>query len=257
MAVAAVARTAPICPGGVAMRTLAVPEWKVRPHSPLDEIEDNVFTVTGRLRMPLEFERRMTVVRLKGARLLIYSAISLDEAEMCMLEVQGEPAFLVVPNAHHRLDAAAWKQRYPSIVVVAPRGAREQVQKKVRVDTCEPDLDDPDVAFTTVGGTGAQEAALIVRSESGTTLVLNDLVGNLPDEPGVGAWFLRRMGFAGEEPHIPAPTRMMIIEDREALRMQLLRWAEIPRLKRILVSHGSPIERTPRHVLRQLAVSLG
>jgi hypothetical protein len=49
----------------------------------------------------------------------------------------------------------------------------------------------------------------------------------------------------------------MIIEDREALRMQLLRWAEIPRLKRILVSHGSPIERTPRHVLRQLAVSLG
>ena len=34
---------------------------------------------------------------------------------------------------------------------------------------------------------------------------------------------------------------MAMIEDANALRAQLLQWAEIQSLKRILVSHGSPI----------------
>jgi hypothetical protein len=40
------------------------------------------------------------------------------------------------------------------------------------------------------------------------------------------------------------------------LRTQLLQWAEIDTLVRILVSHGSPIEENPRQVLRELAGSL-
>jgi hypothetical protein len=36
----------------------------------------------------------------------------------------------------------------------------------------------------------------------------------------------------------------------------LLSWAEIDSLKRILVSHGDPIEDNPRQTLRQLAASL-
>jgi hypothetical protein len=47
-----------------------------------------------------------------------------------------------------------------------------------------------------------------------------------------------------------------MIEDTQALRAQLLRWADIEHLKRILVSHGSPIDDNPRRVLRELAVSL-
>jgi hypothetical protein len=40
------------------------------------------------------------------------------------------------------------------------------------------------------------------------------------------------------------------------LRTQLLQWAEIDTLVRILVSLGSPIEENPRQVLRELAGSL-
>jgi hypothetical protein len=40
------------------------------------------------------------------------------------------------------------------------------------------------------------------------------------------------------------------------LRDQLLRWADIDSLKRILVSHGSPIVEGPRQTLRELAHSL-
>jgi hypothetical protein len=46
---------------------------------------------------------------------------------------------------------------------------------------------------------------------------------------------------------------MAVLRDKNALRAQLLQWAEIKELRRILMSHGSPIEDKPRRVLRDLA----
>ena len=58
-------------------------DWKVLPHGRLTQIDDSILTVVGEIRMPLmELPRRMTVVRLRGARLAVYSAIALDEPEM-------------------------------------------------------------------------------------------------------------------------------------------------------------------------------
>jgi hypothetical protein len=127
----------------------------------------------------------------------------------------------------------------------------------VHVDTTNPDFGDPNVQFVTVPGTREHEAALLIRTRNGTTLVLNDLVGNIRHESGFGGWFLRVMGFAGNEPHIPKPVKLMLIEAKDALHAQLLQWAEIESLKRILVSHGSPIEDRPSQALRDLASSLG
>ncbi|MFM0027278.1 hypothetical protein PQR70_13535 [Paraburkholderia madseniana] len=176
---------------------------------------------------------------------------------MQALEEYGRPAFLVVPNDHHRLDARVWKERYPSMQVVAPEGSRTKVEEAVHVDTTAPSFGDPNVEFVTVPGTRGHEAALVIRTPNGTTLVLNDLVGNIRHESGFGGWLLRVMGFAGDEPHIPKPVKLVLIKDKEALRVQLLQWAELESLKRILVSHGSPIEDHPSQTLRALASSLG
>jgi len=231
--------------------------WTVLPHGKLAEIDAGILTVVGEIHMPLvTLPRRMTVVRLSDARLVVWSAIALDEIEMATLESYGRPAFLIVPNDHHRLDAKAWKERFPQLQVVAPEGAREKVAEVVPVDTATPSFDDPQVLFVTVPGTRGNEAALVVRRPGGTTLVLNDLVGNIRNESGFGGWFLRLMGFAGDEAHIPAPVRMMLVKDIEALRAQLLRWADIESLKRIIVSHGAPIDEEPRQTLRELARSL-
>ena len=59
----------------------------------------------------------------------------------------------------------------------------------------------------------------------------------------------------GDEPHIPKPVKLAMVDDKEALRTQLLKWAELDSLKRILVSHGSPIEDHPGQALRDLAGS--
>jgi hypothetical protein len=232
-------------------------KWEVLPHGRLTALDDGILSVEGGIHMPLmELPRRMTVIRLSDARLVVWSAIALDEGEMARLEAEGQPAFLIVPNDHHRLDARAWKERYPQLLVVAPEGAREKVAEAVPVDSTAPDFGDASVQFMAVPGTRGHEAALVVRRPAGTTLVLNDLVGNIRNEHGFGGWLLRLMGFAGEEAHIPAPVKMMLVKDKQALRAQLLRWAEIDSLKRIVVSHGSPIEDDPARVLRELADSL-
>jgi len=232
-------------------------EWTVLPHGKLSRLDDNLLSVTGDLHMPVaDFPRRMTVVRLHDGRLVVYSAIALDEIEMRALEAFGEPSFLVVPNDIHRMDAKIWKDRYPHMRVVAPAGVRKQVEEIVPVDDSEPDFGDPQVQFVTVPGTRAHEAALVVRTWSGTTLVVNDLIWNLDDRPGFGGWLFRVLGFTGEAPRIPAIVELREIEDKHALRAQLERWARIPGLNRIIVSHGKIVSRDAAGVLDRLAESL-
>jgi hypothetical protein len=233
-------------------------QWTVLPHGKLTEVEPGILTVVGEIHMPFtELPRRMTVVRLNDGGLVVFSAIALADDEMRSLDSYGRAAFLIVPNAHHRLDAKAWKGRYPDLRVVAPEGARSKVEQAVPVDTTRPEFGDPNVEFVTVPGTRANEAALVVRTATGTTLVLNDIVGNIRGAHGFGGWFLKMMGFAGDEPHIPRPVRLAMIDDKAALRTQLLQWADIASLRRILVSHGAPIEDRPNEALRELAASLG
>ncbi len=237
--------------------TRPYPHWKIRPHGKLSKIDDGILTVTGPIRMPLgSFPRRMTVVRLGDSRLVVWSAIALDEKEMATLESFGRPAFLVVPNDHHRLDAKAWKERYPQSQVAAPRGSRAKVEKMVPVDTTAPDFGDQKVQFVTVSGTDDREAALVVRTPNGTTLVLNDVVGNIRDASGISGRLLGLAGFAGKSAQIPRVVKWNLIKDVNALRSQLLQWSELQSLKRILVSHGEPIEANPRQTLRGLAESL-
>jgi len=233
-------------------------EWKVLPHGKLTRVDDNILTVEGTIRMPLgDFNRRMTAVRLRDGRVVIFNAIALNEEQMRVLEDFGKPAFLIVPNGHHRLDARIWKERYPDIHVVAPSGARTKVEETVSVDATRADFGDPNVAFITVPGTGDNEAALEVVGPNGITLILNDMVGNLRKTSGVGGWLLGLMGFAGKEPHIPLPVKLTMLKDKGAFAAQLRRWAELPSLRRILVSHGVTIDENVPAALRKLAASLG
>ena len=232
-------------------------QWTVLPHGKLSQVGDNILTVVGELHMPLmDLPRRMTVVRLRDGRLVVYSAIALDDDEMLALEHYGRLAYLVVPSDIHRMDARIWKDRYPDMHVATTPGARDKAQEIVEVDAIEPDFGDPNVRFVTVPGTREREAALVVMGAHGTTLVLNDLVGNIRHESGFGGWLLRMAGFAGDEAKIPSVVRLALIKDKEALRQQLLQWADIATLKRIVVSHGAIIDEHPRQVLRELAGTL-
>lgn len=232
-------------------------EWTVLPHGKLMRVDENILAVGGDLHMPLgDFPRRMTVVRLAAGRLVVFSAIALHEREMQALEQFGTPAFLIVPNELHRMDAKIWKDRYAPMIVIAPPSVREKVEKVVAVDQTAVDFGDPHVRFVVVPGTAEHEAALEVESSTGTTLVINDLIWNVKDRPGFGGLIFRLLGMTGDEPRIPSVVQLRAVKDKTALRNQLERWSQLRNLNRIIVSHGSIIVRDPAATLHHLAESL-
>jgi hypothetical protein len=233
-------------------------EWTVLPHGKLTRLEDNLLSVAGIMRMPPmgDVERRMTIVRLRDGRLVVYSAIALDEAQMSVLEEFGTPAFMIVPNDIHRMDAKIWKDRYPALRVIAPAGAWAKVQEIVSVAASHVDFGDPSVRFVTVAGTGEREAALIVETPSGTTLILNDIIFNLANRPGLSGWLFKSVGLTGDEPRIPLPVRLREVKDKRALSAELARWSRLPNLKRVIISHGGIIANDAADVLGRIAREL-
>ncbi|QDZ06472.1 hypothetical protein FPZ24_02430 [Sphingomonas panacisoli] len=233
-------------------------EWTVLPHGELEQLDDGLLTVTGDIPMPLgNFPRRMTVIRLKGGGTAIWSAIPLDEPQMQRIEALGQPTFLIVPNQQHRLDAPAWKARYPDIKALAPPSAKEMVSEAAPVDGTGDALDDSEIDLVLVAGAKEDEFAAIVRRSGGTTLIVNDVIGNVQHPHGVGAWIMTRlMGFGASGPEVPRLIRHMMIEDKAALAAQLRGWADIPNLKRIVPSHGDVIADDPAGALREVADSL-
>lgn len=233
-------------------------EWIVQPHGPVKALGERILTVEGDIAMPLgKFPRRMTVVGLSRNRSAIFSAIPLDEPGMAEVEAIGAPSFLIVPNAHHRLDAAAWKQRYPKLKVVCPPGAKSKVEEAVAVDSTANELRDKDVDFVVIAGTGETEAALVVRRGSGTTLIVNDIIANVRHPRGLGAKVMARLfGFGIKHPQVPRVARRMLVKDAGALARQLRAWSADRELRRIVVSHGDIIDREPKRVLSEIAHTL-
>jgi hypothetical protein len=232
-------------------------EWKILPRGRVKTVDDRIVTVEGEIPMPLgNFPRRMTVVGLSRNRSAIFSAIAVDEAAMREVEAVGKPAFLIVPNGHHRLDAAAWKKRYPKIKVLCPPGAKDKVGEAVPVDSTDDILGEKDVDFVIVAGTGGAEAALVVRRERGTTLVVNDVIANVRNPRGLGAKAMARLfGFGVRHPQVPRVVKRAMVKDRNVLARQLRRWAKLPGLVRVMPSHGDIIDE-PAPVLERLAEEL-
>jgi hypothetical protein len=135
---------------------------------------------------------------------------------------------------------------------VAPRAGAEKIGEVVRVDTSVPDFGDATIRFVEIAG----DSALEVDGDDGLTLIVNDLIGDIHGEGGLGGWLLEVMGFAGDDPQVPAPVKLTLGKHKSAVAQQFRRWAERDDLKRIIVSHGDPIDVDPRGALRSLAASI-
>lgn len=230
-------------------------DWVVLPHGPLREVEDGFLSVVGQIPMPLgKFPRRMSVVALTEGRVAIYSPVPLAQAEMARIEALGRPAFLIIPNAGHRLDARPYRARYPDAKIITAPGARKKVEEAVPVDMTAADLGER-ATLIVVAGTGERELAMRVHHDGGETLLTNDIIGNVAHPQGPGAWVMARLMGFGPTPRIPRVVRRMFIKDPAALAAQLREWAARPGLRRLIPSHGDPIDH-PAAVLHQLAHSL-
>lgn len=212
--------------------------WQVLPHEPIQKLAENLWWV--RAPVPgFTLRRTMTVVRLADARLLVFNAVALDEPSMKQLEAWGNPAFLIVPGAGHRLDAAAFKKRYPALQVFGPGGARKAIEQVVPLDGLLRDFPNlPDVQFQAVAGIKDKEGAMLVRSSDGVTVVLNDILFNMAVPPGLFGKLVELIGSA-PGPRVSRIVKSFYCDDRAAFRETLRRLSELPELVRLIVAHDT------------------
>jgi hypothetical protein len=245
-------------------RVMAAPasDWTahVLPHGPIEELAPGLWHVTGSVPPRGLLPREMVLYRLPDATLLLHSAIALDPLGMARLEALGRPAILVVPNRAHRIDAGAYKARYPALKVTCPAAVRPFVEEVVPVDAvAEEVLPRQGIACHEPRGIGFAELAYELPLADGSALVLTDL--------------LAHMDGAYRRAHVSPPKRLALALDRvpPSLGVTLLyrflfledasafeEWLEeladaLPALRVICVAHGSPIRGDGAPALREAA----
>ena len=215
----------------------ATNEWNRLPHEPIVKLAENLWWVRGDI-PGMSLKRVMTAVRLDDGTLALHSAIALEPGAQAELEAWGEPAYLIVPNPGHRLDAPAYKKRYPKIRVFTPRGARDKVAEQVPVDGTYEDFPHfQALKPEPLQGVAEMEAAFLVRSSDGTTVVLNDVMFNMDRKKDpLGFLFTTVLGSA-PGPRVSRLAKLVYIKDKPALRKDFERLAQIPDLVRVIVAH--------------------
>jgi hypothetical protein len=211
--------------------------WTVLEHGPIEKLSANLWRVSGAL-PGMSLKRTMVAVRLEDGRLVIHNAIALQESAMGELERWGMPAFLIVPNGGHRLDAPAYKARYPHLRVFTPRGSRVRVEQVVPVDGTYEDFPaDPTVQLETLKGVGEAEGAMIVKSPDGTTVVLNDAMFNMDRKRDPLGFFFTTLLGSAPGPRVSRLAKLVYVKDKRALREEFARYAALPDLTRVIVAH--------------------
>ncbi|HQY60980.1 MAG: hypothetical protein IPQ09_02795 [Myxococcales bacterium] len=230
--------------------------WNVLPHGPLEALAPNLWRVEGELPdMPLK--RVMTVARRDDGSLLVHNAMALDETTMRALDARGQVTAVIVPNGFHRMDAPAYAARYPEAKFFAPNGSLGKVQLVVpRAASSEALVADASTGYEVLDGCGGQEGVLTVRSGDEVTLVLNDVVFNMPHVPGVKGFVLRHVTASSGGPRVSRVGRLFLVKDKRALGAHLERLAATPGLRRVIVSHHEVLAADPAASLRAVAASL-
>ena len=229
--------------------------WTVLPHDAWEHLTDNVWTVSAAL-PDMGLRRRMTAVKLGDGRLVIHGAACLEEPAMKELEAWGAPAVLVVPNGFHRLDAHAWKARYPAMKVLCPRDVEAAVRKVVAVDGhFDAFPSDPRVTLTPLAGMSRRVPEGVLAAVGGdgrAALVFNDALFNHPNIPGFSGWVMKVMGSTGG-PKITGLMSLVGVSDRKALTDHYRRLAATPGLAFAVPGHGDVITGDVGSTLEQVA----
>ena len=234
-------------------------DWKVLPHGPITQLEENLWTVTGSFDIPFNpLKRVMTIVRRDDGKLVLHGLMALDEETQAEVEALGEIAFLIAPSGYHRLDAGRYRERYPNARLFAPAGGRARVEKIAKVDaTYESYEADGATSLVDVDGLAKREGALVVKSKRGTTYVMNDALFNMPEhQSGLSGFVLKHVTQSTGGPKVSRTARIGLIADTAKYRAALEKIADTEGLVRVIVAHHVPIEGDVAGALRSAASTL-
>lgn len=235
---------------------MSVVPWKVARHGPLTEVTEGLWVVDAELDL-LPIGRRMTIVRATTGELIVHSAVACNEETMQQIDALGPVRTIIVPSASHKIDAPRYLARYPEARVLTPSAARRHVEKVVAVHGNYDDLRlDQALRAEMLDGIPGEGVFIHTDLRGEVTLIFNDALMNLPDRlPGFKGWITRLIGSTGG-PKVTQTARRFILRDARQYQAHLRRLAEIPGLRRIIVSHGGTIDQDAPAVLGRVAETL-
>lgn len=179
-----------------------------QPHGELRELFEDVWFVTGRLRMfgPITFSRNMTVVR-DGEALTLIGSMRLGDTGLAALEQLGKVKNVIRLAAFHGMDDPFYKERYGAKVYAVegstysagfkPDPAKAYFQPDVWMNDAT-GLPVRDAKLVTIRSSTPTEGLLLLEREGGI-LVSGDALQNWAEPDPYfslsGRLMMKRMGF--------------------------------------------------------------
>jgi hypothetical protein len=214
------------------------------------ECDADLFVTEQPLRFAgLEVGARMSVIRLAGGELLLYSPVRLDPTLRAELDALGKVRFVVAPNRFHHLFAGEASAAYPEAELYGAPGLE---RKRSDLDFHGVLGDEPATGWAgqleqcLVGGFPLINEVVFFHARS-RTLLACDLAFHVgPEQPWSTRLFLRLAGVRGFG---PTYLERLLARDRAAARRSLeriLAWD----FARVVVAHGGVLESGGREALR-------
>jgi len=199
------------------------------------------------------YPTRMTIMRLAGGDLVIWSPVELTAQLRGEVEVLGNIRYLVAPNSLHDSFIADWQRAYPVAQVLAAPGLREKrPDLKFGADLGNAPVPGwiGEIEIVLVRGNRITAEAVAFHRPSGTA-IFTDLLQQFPAGwfKGWRALVARLDLMVADEPSVPRKFRVAFSDKRaaRAALRRILAW----RAGKVLMAHGTPVRRDGDAFLRR------
>jgi hypothetical protein len=196
--------------------------WTVLHHAEIEKLTENLWRVQGTIDKP-PIDRVMVVARLDHGGLVIHNPIALDDASMSAIDAWG-------------------KKKVDEVVRVSGDYTSFPTDSRVRLEHLD--------------GVAEAEGVMVVESNDGVSLVLNDIVFNMPHKAGFAGFILKSVLQSSGGPRVSRIGKWFLVKDKAALKACFTRLASTPKLRRILVAHHETIDHAPSETLKRVAADL-
>lgn len=217
----------------------------------LRKIDSNLWVAEQPLKyFGLEVGTRMTVIRLTNGKLMVISAISIDEAIINQLNQLGEVGYIIVPNLYHHLFVADFKLCYPHAELWAVSGM-ERKRPDLQIDKIITEgknslIDGVEYVlvqgFNTldINGYSPLNECVFFHAES-RTLIVTDIVFHINNQFASPSIKLLTRLLGAYNQLRPTLLEKFATQDKAKVKcsiQQILKWD----FERVIMAHGSILE---------------
>ena len=227
--------------------------WTVGKHSELKQIDDNLWGIEDVL--PPGILRRMCIIKRSDGALVFFHAVPVDDATLAQIRALGTPKYLVVGHEQHAVDTHAFQEKL-GLQSYGPKKLAAALLKRFNLTGALEDIPrDPSVEIIETPGSKKDETTIIVKSGGGArvSILTSDVLQNNPPEKL--KLLFKLLGFGGGPKVVPL-FRLLFTSDKTLLKQTLLKWADMPGLRRLVPFHGDIVENDAAGAIRAAASKL-